>query len=316
MNKLLQNYTVKLNHINNNGSNEDNILNIFPIYVINLKKDIFRRNYIKHLFNKHKINYKLVIVEQFKYTNETSQIINNIEQSKLGCILSHLWCIKNAIYRKYEKFIIFEDDIIFHNNFQYLFKNILNKSNLDEYGLLMLGALDNNLHTHIVNMSETDSIYIPKNNILGAHANLYTLTFAKEFLNYKLDVKPVLEFDYDYDKFMDRYKIGICCPNLVICELSTTNINHNFSPMHPSCFHRYRSFFPKDFTYNDYEYIIIIFIEFIYNSNANYNSFEDMVENFRKKRKDYYIKNITEWLLNSGYTSLDILQICKYIKND
>ena len=50
-------------HVIQNGSLSENVLNKFPIYVINLKKDIYRRAYIKYLFKKLKINYTLIMVE-------------------------------------------------------------------------------------------------------------------------------------------------------------------------------------------------------------------------------------------------------------
>lgn len=318
---LLNNYNVKKYDIVNSNSSkiQENILNTFPIYVINLREDKTRRNYIKILFKKYKLNYSLIIVEKFKY--ESQEIINNlkIRDCILGCILSHLWCIKNAVCKKYKRFIIFEDDIIFHKNFDSLFKKIMNSS-IENIDLLMLGALDINVKTNQNNLKNDEIIYYPTSNILGAHANIYKLEFATEFLNYKLNTTPVIEFDFDYHIFMNKYKIGICLPNLVVCELSTTNIDHKFSPLLDIRYESYKKWFPLNFTYDDYEYILIIFINFIQeqiNSGVTFNNLEEMTQLFaRKYRRSRHIKYVSESILNSGYNKEDIMELIEYINND
>lgn len=317
---ILNNYKVrKYEIINSNISKvQDNSLNNFPIYVINLKTDKTRRNYIKNLFKKHKINYYLIVVEKFEYRSIEDRI--NIKQKDpiLGCILSHLWCIKNAIYKKYERFIIFEDDVIFHKNFDYLFKKIMD-SYIENIDLLMLGALDTDQKTNLKNFSNDDLIYYPTTNILGAHSNIYKLGFAKEFFEYKINSKQVLEFDFDYKLFMDKFKIGICMPNLVVCELSTTNINHNLSPFNISGFERHKRLFSVNFTYDDYEYIVITFINLIKEEidiGNHFNSLQEMVEMFETKCCRRNSKHISKYILNSGYTVDNILEIINSINDD
>lgn len=316
---LLNNYNVAKIDIINSKSKE-NVLNNFPIYVINLKKDKTRRNYIKMLFKKHKINYSLIIVDKFKYKSREELEMIKIKEPILGCILSHLWCIKNAVYKKYNRFVIFEDDIIFHKNFNNLFKKILN-SYIENIDLLMLGALDVNLKKNLLNFNNEEIIYYPTSNVLGAHANIYKLEFAKEFLNYKLNSQKILEFDYDYERFMKmgKFKIGICIPNLVICELSTTNIDHHFSPLFNTRYETYKRWFPVNFTYNDYEYIMMLFIDFIADTLKTGKTFDSLIEMVDWFALKYNIRNITyvcKSILNSGYNKEDILEIITYINND
>ena len=123
---LLNNYNVGNYDISVNNV-DDNILNQFKIYVINLRKDKTRRSYIKTLFKKHKINYSLIIVDKFCYKSNEDKLKFRLNEAVLGCVLSHLWCLKNAVFSGYEQFIIFEDDIIFHKNFTNLFANIMSK---------------------------------------------------------------------------------------------------------------------------------------------------------------------------------------------
>ena len=59
--KLIDEYIVEeISFIN--GDESTNILNKIPIFIINLKKDIYRRNYIITLFDELKINFKLIII--------------------------------------------------------------------------------------------------------------------------------------------------------------------------------------------------------------------------------------------------------------
>lgn len=317
---FLKNYNVRNYKIFNSNfsKTEYNVLNCFPIYVINLEEDVTRRNYIKKLFKKYGVNYSLIIVKRFRYKSTKDLLNIKMRAPILGCVLSHLWCIQNAVYNNYDRFIIFEDDIVFHKNFNNLFKKIVD-SYIQNIDLLMLGALDINLNTNLKNFTNDEVIYYPTNNIAGAHANIYKLEFAQEFLNYKLTTTNPLEFDYDYYLFMNKFKIGICMPNLVVCELSTTNINHVFSPLISNCYERYKTFFPKNFTYDDYEYITILFINFIKEQNdiGNiFNTFEEMVKKFSIKYKNRYTDYICKSIVNSGYKKEDIFEIITDINND
>ena len=125
INKIIQNYKVKIINIDNNSSNSNNseINNIInKIYVINLLENEIRRNYIMVLMKKLNINFTLVIVE--KIPIEVYNIIHkisNISKPEAGCLISHLWCLNDIIKHNYQNAVIFEDDIILHKNF----KNIL-----------------------------------------------------------------------------------------------------------------------------------------------------------------------------------------------
>jgi len=315
LNELLDTYNVQIEYIRN--SNDKNLLlNNYTIYVINLKNDIIRRNYIQFLFKRHKLNYILVIVDKFKYKNTTELIKYRIQDCKMGCILSHLWCIKHAINQLCNRFIIFEDDIIFHKYFnEELTKYLSNETDIPD--LLMLGAIDFKIGQNTKNLQK-GCIYYPNNNILGAHANMYTLDFAKSFFEYKVNCKKVLEFDFDYANFMRTFKIGVCFPNLIVCELSTTNINHKFSPTNINNFNSYKRSLHNEFTYLDYEYMIIDFIQFVldkYTSKIIYININEAIIDFIKLNNKAHI-DLEKWLLNGTYSLDDLLVIIKNIKYD
>lgn len=293
-------------------------LNSFPIYVINLKDNKERRHYIFQLFKKHRLNYTMIVVERFKYTTNEELIALRIAPSKLGCILSHLWCIKDAISKEHSKFVVMEDDVIFHKQFHAMFEKMMKEKNgLNDMDLLMLGSLDRNIHKHLETHPAGETIYFPRENVLGAHANLYGLNFAKTLLETKLNAPKVLEFDYDYHRWMKDFQIGVCIPNLVVCELSTTNINHHFSPMSVAGFESGRKFFESSFTYLDYEYILITFIQFIVKGTGGpYKTMEDMLVQFKLANKRCMnIDYIIECIAQSGYVFGDMHALVRSIKH-
>jgi len=237
MNEILNEYSVSVQSILNEEPPFQNVLNNIPIYVIHLKSDIFRKSYITYLFKRLHINYMLISVELLtnEKINKYSQLCDvNCSLSQFGCVLSHLWCLKNAIFNNFPKFIIFEDDVVFHGDFL----NRINKYLNTPFDMVMLGACDFQLQENKKNMNKKWGVYFPKQNALGAHANLYTLSFAKTLYNWKIS-HIVVEFDRHYDMFYSTHKIAVCYPNLVICELSTSNIQHYFGPCNKNLYNNY-----------------------------------------------------------------------------
>ena len=193
-----------LNILNNYDVSLENITNIknsfidFPIYVINLENDIYRRAHIKFITSIIGLNYTLVKVKPI--SDETKNIIDEKnKKGMIGCFLSHLWCIKNAIENNHKYFLIFEDDIIFHKNFESLFKKI----NYKKYDMLQLGCCDFNLNKNIANIDLSKNkglfIYNPKEIALGAYGNIYNLNFAK--LIYYEKLNEFSEFDTKFNLY-------------------------------------------------------------------------------------------------------------------
>ncbi len=242
---------------------------------------------------------------------------------QLGCVLSHMFCLRDAINSNYDKFIIFEDDVVFHKNFN----NMIAKYLTYELDLLMLGACDFELKNNIINMNTNGDLYFPKENALGAHANVYSLKFAKTFYEHKIKNSEIIEFDKDYSLFYDKYKIGVCYPNLVICELSTSNINHFFSPLLKQLHDDFiKNCFMDNIFFSDYNYITIELIKFIFKNKIldNTNNYIDVINLYIKSIRNALNKNkIQDMLLCNDYTIDDLNNInlivteqSKYFKPD
>lgn len=255
-----------------NGDEASNPLNKFPIFVINLQDNLYRRNYIKTLFNEYKINYKLIIVKK-----TTVQHFIKHKIPLVGCALSHMWCLNRAINLMHDKFIIFEDDIIFHKEYIEMIKFNINF----DYDLLMLGASDFNLKNNIQYIDNSKHVYFPKNIVCGAFANLYSLNFATKLLEYKLN--NFNEFDADFNIFYKKYIIAVAYPNIVVVDLSKTNLSHNYNIFTSNCYSL--SCFEKDFSYKNYLFFTIDFIEFIHKNmnDIEINNYENLVDIYIEK---------------------------------
>ena len=317
INEILPFYNVKLVNItNNNNVNNGEQMNIF---VINLNSNIIRRNYINVIMKKMELNYTLINVDPPKeYICELIKSINpktkKLNTGEIGCFLSHMWGLNKAINDHIQRFIIFEDDIVFHKNFNTLFNNIITNKN---YDYLLLGASDYELKTNIQQLNEINHIYIPKTKIVGAYAIMYSLEAAKYVFNFKSTY--ISSFD---DKLIHIFKhfpktSGVCFPNIVCAELSTTNIGHNFTSFKNKIAENiyYKYCYDSTFQFKDYHfmYFILFYIDLPIKNTDTYESYTHQlidiyfdINNIRDKELQETLKN----RLNYDYFTLeDIKQI-------
>jgi GR25 family glycosyltransferase involved in LPS biosynthesis len=260
--EILNNYKVKIINIKNTKHLCFLNKNVDKIYIINLKTDNARRNYIYLLMKKYKINYTLIVVE--KIDNKLNLYLNKenyITKGELGCLLSHLWCLNNAIQNQYNNFIIFEDDIIFHKDFNNLFEKIYSPK-LD---FLLLGACDFSFSS-LNQFNVKDNLYTIDNNaikVYGAHANYYSLLGATKMFEFQmkyLSYKITSFFDKNYKDMFNFFKnknsAFICYPNLVVSDISTTNLHHSF-PFFSVAENNYYSKCFTNFNFTDYHFIYL-----------------------------------------------------------
>ena len=276
INKIIQNYKVKIINVDNNSSSNSNnseintIIN--KIYVINLLENEIRRNYILVLMKKLNINYTLVVVERISIDNyNIINKVSNISKSESGCLLSHLWCLNDIIKNNHQNAIIFEDDIILHKNF----KNMLIQRLKTKYDLLILGACDfnfsqfnyKNIQNNIYNPTNFDKLY-------GAHANYYSLEGAKKMFEFKSS--NISFFDNNYDVIFKYFKnkSAVCYPNLVVSDISTSDLGHSYKFLSLTEKYYYDKCF-KNFNFNNYNFI---YLNILKNSEINYNNFKNYEE--------------------------------------
>jgi len=281
--KILDNYKLSLYNVTNTKSKNYMNSRIKKIFVINLSDNIIRRNYILVLMKKYNINFSLVIVNRIDETIHS--LIDNakITKDELGCTLSHMWCLREIIKNRYENAIIFEDDVVFHKNFKQMFMMIFEK----EFDFLLLGACDFSFQSLNKNMlSNNNYMYRPNENsikLYGAHANYYSLEGATFMYENKL--KNMSFFDKDYMIMFNKFANSsfICYPNLVVSDISSSNLQH-FYPYFTTEEELYYESCFDNFKFNDYNFI---YLDIIFKNKG-----------FKIKHDDTYESYITRLIKN------------------
>lgn len=112
------------------------------IYVINMDHNKERLNHIKYQLDKFNIPFQRIAGVNGKkvypkYENKTS-----LGPGVLGCLLSHILVIKDAIKNDYENILVLEDDAILHRNFLQEFEKKYKfiKNNEKEIEMIYLGC--------------------------------------------------------------------------------------------------------------------------------------------------------------------------------
>ena len=260
---ILDNYKVILTSYKRNEERKS-ILNQYTenIYVINLKNDKIRRNYIKLLFKKLNIEYTLVVVEPI--SDDLFSLLRGVEKqlskSEVGCSLSHLWCLKHIIENKYKGgSIIFEDDIVVHKNFESMFEQLFKEKQFD---FLSMGACDFDFFD--VNYKNVkNGLYQPclsSKRCYGAHANYYSLNGAKYI--FKLKSLFFSFFDNNFSSIFKHFNTSafITYPNLFVTELSTSNINHKYHFYSSYEVYFYSNCF-TNFKFQEYRFLYLCMIQ-------------------------------------------------------
>jgi hypothetical protein len=190
--------------------------------------------------------------------------------------------------------------------------------------MIQLGCCDfnlkNNMKNENININNLN-IYNPKELALGAYGNIYNINFAKIIYYEKIHVFK--EFDTNFAMYYNKYNIGICYPNLITAELSTTNLNHNYS-LFKECKHlNYNNYYINhcfyNFDYKDYYFIWIIFIKECYehykknNELLNMKSYYQLIYDFSSKSN---IEHVIDVLNNNNINFNDVNKILEFIIND
>ena len=268
--KLLTKYSVKL--INIKCKEDRNTTTVFSqavshnfvnqhvkrVYIINLRRNVHRRNYVTLLMRKYNIRCTLVVVEEITDIMFSALNRNNVlSKGEAGCLVSHLWCLKQIIDQKIENAIIFEDDVILHKNFLAKFEEIVNIRKCD---FLLLGACDfsfSKSHKACV----TNGVYQMDRRakrVYGAHAIYYSLAGATKMFETKTRNGSITFFDNNYYEMFSSFPSSayICYPNLAVADISTSNLNHHF-PFLSGAEENYYSQCFCEFSFQDYNFIYL-----------------------------------------------------------
>jgi GR25 family glycosyltransferase involved in LPS biosynthesis len=164
---------------------QSNFLNsiVNQIYIINMDKDHERLKIIDKKMMKLGLKYKRIKGIDgkkiySKYKNKTK-----LKPGQLGCLLSHINVLEDAIKNKYKNILVLEDDVLFHKNFHEEFKKKYEflKNNENEIDLVYLGSSQKhkwkniNINKHYYKSYKNDGTFamLINNNIFIKLLNLY-----------------------------------------------------------------------------------------------------------------------------------------------
>jgi len=233
---------------------------IDQIFIINLRKDVLRRNYMRVLMKKFQLTCTLVIVEEV--TRDVVDLVRSVcptlSKGEIGCLLSHLWCLRKIRDDSLRNALIFEDDVVLHKQFVPMLNRLLDSKEGDGgFDLLLLGACDFSFakfHERTVKEPGIYRIDPRAKKVYGAHAIYYSQEGATRM--YQEKTARISFFDNHYATIFAHFPTSafICSPNLAITDLSTTNLNHQYPFFSFAESNYYTQCFGPQFSFRNYHY--------------------------------------------------------------
>ena len=187
------------------------------IYCINLDRRLDRWVVVKNKFKKLGLDIKRISgVDGNLLSDDILKKYINRNKCEVGCMLTHYNIIEDAKKNNYKRILVFEDDILFiedfHNKFNEKIKNISK-----DWVLLYLGATQHS----IINEYYKD-YYIPHVTD-GTFAVAFDSSIYDEIL---LDKDIDFPIDGKLHRLQKKYnnKCFVLFPNLIIADVSDSDI--------------------------------------------------------------------------------------------
>ena len=191
-----------------------NVLNINvnyffdKIFIINLPQHTKRREITENrLISQGIWNYEFIEGVDGKELED-----GEISRFELGCLLSHKRIVEESRQREYTKVLVFEDDIIFHNQFHKLVSILLSRES--DIWYLGCSQVPNTLDT----IQVLDEHIYRSNRCNGTYAFGYTSNVFSSIINFG-ETKPI---DVQLHEIQDRSIVVY--PNAVISDVSESYI--------------------------------------------------------------------------------------------
>ena len=144
------------------------------ILCINLDRRIDRWKTVSNLFLNYDIDVKRISDFDKENIPSISTWMNN---SRLACTLSHLYCLKYMINNNLEKLFVFEDDVCFVDDFNTK-SNIVLQNLPDDWDMIYLGGNTN----HEGSLKSVNKYLNKSSYVLTTHAYGISLQYAKKII--------------------------------------------------------------------------------------------------------------------------------------
>ena len=217
-----------------------NVLNqhFDKIYVITSYFHKSRIKYIKELFHIEDIKFdfhyavhpdfldELPLQKYLKYLRDNNQS-DTLPSSKyrISASISHLQVLRQFQYSNYKNILIFEDDVIFENNYQNKLSDFMNNVPMN-WDILNLGRNYSYNDDQVIRFNSI--VNVPKN-LYGAHAYAFSRNKIEEFCEYFEDAKQLpYGPDPHFIKMYNREYKCYCPSEYIVGALSTHFKDLNF----------------------------------------------------------------------------------------
>ena len=191
------------------------------IYCLNLDRRKDKWVSVKKRFNELQINVeRFSAIDGNTLTEEELIKYDKINKYEIGCTLSHYQIIKNAKENNYKRILIFEDDVLFIDDFHLLFRDKISK--LENWKLFYLGGSQ----WQWGDIEFINGFYYT-NHTDGTFAYAVDESIYDEILStIRINDKPIDFKLWDIQKKFDK-QCYTSFPNLVISDVSSSDIRES-----------------------------------------------------------------------------------------
>lgn len=193
----------------------------FPnVFVINLDHRVDRLFRINRILQQHNIKYERVsgIIpsnEQFEICKKKNSKL--ISKGALGCLLSHMYILEQAIKNAYDSILVLEDDVYLHQNFDQLISHI---STAPQWDILYLGCTQHYALNECVKSSNNGFYKAFKSR------GTFAIAIKKHMFQKLLDLyKPLMmNVDMYLEEIQSSHQCYVMYENLMIADVSNSDI--------------------------------------------------------------------------------------------
>lgn len=214
---------------------------IQQVYVINLERRVDRMKHMEDILGKYNIKYKRIQAIDGNTLKNPSANIDRISSDywnkyALGLVKSFNLLLDDAIENKLDRILVFEDDIILHEDFPNIFNIYYNQLHaIKQWDIIQLsGGNHMKLPTYVPTASPIDSPIKPKlfrtSETLGTYAMLLNSSCFMEFKKLCMMENRPLDICVAYlQKKLSCYMFypGIVFPKENYSDIINKNTNYN-----------------------------------------------------------------------------------------